>query len=223
MKMTFFFLFFFLTRLLLGGDLETQTFFCQAETALFDFHFSCMSEEEMNTFFCKLDKNLCASNSKGGGFLKPTDFKSQDITSIAGFFSNIKQSAGSWKRVTRLYMAQCRTTHFSVPFQSVLDLLGKRQVTLKRGMARVPFCKLREVVKEQFLSLMQLAAQQASQQLPAALADDRLETLWRKLKVGFSLVGGLTVTFSRKSVSICIKIVLIMIIYMYFFICTYGN
>lgn len=210
-KMNSFFFFFFLTRLLLGGDLETQNFFCQAETALFDFHFSCMSEEEMNMFFCKLDKNLHASDSKGGGFLKPTGFKSQDIASIAGVFGNIKRCAGSWKRVTRLYMAQCSTTHFSVPFQSVLDLLGKRQVTLKRGMARVPFCKLREVVKEQFLSLMQLAAQQASRQLPVASADDRLRTLWRKLKVGFSLVGGLTLTFSMKSVSICIKIVLIMI------------
>ena len=144
-----------------------------------------MSEEEMNKFFCKIDKRLRSTNFQGRTFLRSTSFKNQDITSILGVFNNIKQSVGSWKEVTGLYMRQCSTQHFSLPFQAVLHLLGKRQVRLDRGMAVVSFSKLREVMKEQFLSLMQLAAEQASEQLPVALADNRLKILWRKLKVSF--------------------------------------
>lgn len=143
----------------------------------------------MNKFFHKLDKRLRTGITQGSGFLTPASFKNRDITSIFGVFSNIRLSVGSWKKVTGLYLAQCSTSHFFVPFQSVFHLLGKRQVTLEQGMARVPFSKLREVVREQFLSLMQLATGQASQQLPAALADDRLNILWRKLKVGSCLLG----------------------------------
>ncbi|XP_070187200.1 DNA primase large subunit-like isoform X3 [Littorina saxatilis] len=172
----------FMLRLLLGGDPETHDFFCRAETSLFDFHFSCMSEEEMNKFFNKVNSQLHRKKLKPRQLTTPDSFESQDISCILGVFSNIRQSVGSWKKVIELYMAQCSNSYFSVPFQCILQLVSTRQVTLKGGMANVPFSKLRHVLREQFLSLMRLAAKQANRQHHSALVDDRLRGLWRKLK-----------------------------------------
>ncbi|KAL8618804.1 hypothetical protein ACOMHN_000232 [Nucella lapillus] len=170
----------FILRLLMGGDPETQQFFREAETAWFDFKLSCMTEDEMNKFFGSVDKILkktvaCSQSCQ----VFPG---SANIAGILGVFKSIKQSVGSWKEVVRLYLAQCPSSQFSVPFHRVLNLVKGRQVVLDRGMARVPFSRLREVVTEQFLSLMWGASAQASQQFPAAVADERLRLLWRKMK-----------------------------------------
>ncbi|XP_070187199.1 uncharacterized protein [Littorina saxatilis] len=117
----------FMLRLLLGGDPETHDFFCRAETSLFDFHFSCMSEEEMNKFFNKVNSQLHRKKLKPRQLTTPDSFESQDISCILGVFSNIRQSVGSWKKVIELYMAQCSNSYFSVPFQCILQLQMHRR------------------------------------------------------------------------------------------------
>ena len=140
----------------------------------------------MMKFFLKIDKLLKAQNLQRKILVTTDTYKEKDAACVLRAFSNIKLSVGTWTDVVRLYLKQCSSMYISLPFQSVLHLVRKRQVTLQHGMAKVSVCRLREVVKEQFYSLMQLATQQASKQLPVAMADDRLGILWRKLKVRFA-------------------------------------
>ncbi|KAK7506673.1 hypothetical protein BaRGS_00002148 [Batillaria attramentaria] len=68
----------FILRLLIGGDPQMHTFFSQAEATLFDFHFSCMSEEEMNKFFHKVDRLLLKENIRISTPVLPKDFNVKD-------------------------------------------------------------------------------------------------------------------------------------------------
>lgn len=159
-------------------------FFREAETTLFDLHFSCMSEEEMKKFFHKIDKIQKKQVSGGWSPLTPRDFDPEDANSILTVFHSIKNSSSlSWKDITSLYLCQSRTQFFYLPFQCVLSLLGRREVTLDRGVAKVPLCKLREVISEQVSLLMKSACRQAVSCHTAAISDDRLRMLWRKLRV----------------------------------------
>lgn len=142
--------------------------------------------------------------------LCPEDFHRDDVPSSLALFNNIKCSLDSqrWQDVVSLYMGQSHSRHFTVPFQCVTYLVSKRQVILERGMARVPFCKLREVLKEHFKSLMSLATRQACRHHFTAIQDVRMKQLWLKLKVKIVLESQLYLPFIFYEIRKCYGILL---------------
>ena len=107
----------------------------------------------------------------------------RDVTEVSKIMYSFKQGAGSWKNVTKLYLQQSNELCFSVPFQHVPTLVGKRKVYMKDGLAHVPYSKLREAIRELFSELMSSVAKQAQDKLPLTLKDERIKNLWRMLKV----------------------------------------
>ncbi|PVD38975.1 hypothetical protein C0Q70_01600 [Pomacea canaliculata] len=169
----------FIVRLLVGGDPEMSSFFCRAETALFDYWFSSMSEEELNMFLneaCSIMRKDCKRI-----LACPSDFQG-DRSSILSVFSSIKHSAGSLKSVIKSYLVQSTEMSILLPFQSVTRLLKKRLVILEKGMAKVASCRLPDVMVEQFYALMKISTKQAKQAHISAIKDDRMRILWIKLK-----------------------------------------
>ncbi|XP_041375016.1 uncharacterized protein LOC121387853 [Gigantopelta aegis] len=139
----------FILRLLLAGDPEAQRFILEAETRLFAFRFSCMTETEIYWLFKSVQRithRVIYPESSSFNELNPKHLLSVILS--------IRNNCGSWKSVTRKYIQGCHGEHFLSPFQAATMLVSKREVTLDKGMARVPFSKMNDILTEVFRKLL---------------------------------------------------------------------
>lgn len=95
--------------------------------------------------------------------------------------SLVKGHHSNWKPVVTKYLHGEEEECFMVPFQTVLQFVATRQVTLKRGIAHVPVCKLRETVTRLFKELLHSGMRRFVENFHTE--DRRIKTLLRTIKV----------------------------------------
>ncbi|KAL5005853.1 hypothetical protein ScPMuIL_017011 [Solemya velum] len=169
----------FILRLACSEDKIIAAFFLRAETALFHFRFASMSRLELNRFFVKLDTYLTKFGDCAGfpeqnvliESLKPLQF--------------VKKVSRTWNTATQWYLEGSCTRFFNVPFQTVLHLVAKRTVTLQKGMAAVPFCKLHELLGNIFTMTLNIGLEKADEQRVNVLQDERMQILFKKVLAVF--------------------------------------
>ena len=159
-------------RLASAGSKEMRTFFIAAETLLFDFRFSSMSKDELYKCFRSLDRHI-----------KQLDSYKEDIRQILKIFGKIKTDICSWKRLVHKYLNGEVVDCLCVPFQTVLQLVAKREVVLNKGIACVPVCRLRELVTSLFSQMIASGTQEATITAKASEEDERILQLYRSLRV----------------------------------------
>ncbi|XP_071101155.1 DNA primase large subunit-like [Haliotis cracherodii] len=167
----------FILRLLFVADQETTDFFLQAETQLFQFRFSCLTEKEIYRLLKSTTKHVHTTE-------KPcaATYNEADIHHVVSILQAIKQSAGTWQNAAHQYMTGRNGQYFQVPFQAVTSLVTNRNVVLHRGMAMVHYDNLDEVLTGVFRSVLQLTLKQASEARRAALQDVRMKRCAKMLK-----------------------------------------
>ena len=156
-----------------------SVFFQNAESALFDWRFSCMTEQELCKLFKSLDPYLhirtCCQGNKNSKCLQ------DDIFDILKTFYSIREAGGQWRTVVRKYLNGELSGCFYVPFQDVLRLVQQRDVHLKNGIASVPFCQLRTVVCDLFRRFLHCGIDDATRNLQTD--DERILNLMKTVKV----------------------------------------
>lgn len=102
------------------------------------------------------------------------------VTRFLKVMSQIKGDNCKWRTVVRRYL-NGEDCCFTVPFWTVLHLVATRQVSLTRGIAIVPVCKLRETVTSLFEELLCAGIKMASESFHTD--DRRILSLFKTLKV----------------------------------------
>ncbi|XP_053372664.1 uncharacterized protein LOC123561011 [Mercenaria mercenaria] len=166
----------FILRLACCSNSDMTAFLVKAETLLFDFRFTCMTEEEL----CKLFKST--DYLRKGNRLKNT-ISSDTPLYVRQFFETLSQIKGDnlkWRTVVRQYL-NGKEVCFMVPFWTVLHFVATRQTVLKNGIAHVPVCRLRETVTSLFKELLQNGIKQAADIFHTD--ERRIKILFKTLKV----------------------------------------
>ncbi|XP_046555482.1 DNA primase large subunit-like [Haliotis rubra] len=167
----------FILRLLFVADQETTDFFLQAETQLFQFRFSCLTEKEIYRLLKSTTKHVPTIKQPCA-----TTYHETDICHVLSILQAIKQSAGTWQNAAHQYMAGRSGQYFHLPFQAVTPLVSNRRVALHRGMAKVHYDNLDEVLTGLFRSVLQLALKQVKDARSTALQDVRMKRCAKVLK-----------------------------------------
>ncbi|KAK3611195.1 hypothetical protein CHS0354_009447 [Potamilus streckersoni] len=165
----------FFLRLCFCDDFDTMDFLFRAETLLFDFQVSCMTEIELIKIFQSLDKHLL-------------EFQNHKITlpspgrDIVKAFLCMKSEGNGWKQLVHKYLQGQDDCFMRVPFQTVPKFVSERLVFLQKGWAYFPYSKLRELTTSLFSNLLHLGASVARQRRHVVSKDDRLRSISSKLK-----------------------------------------
>ncbi|XP_050419505.1 uncharacterized protein LOC126832682 [Patella vulgata] len=162
----------YILRLILSREEETSKFLLETEKILFDFRSSCMTQDELYKLLRSLNKFKLSGVCKEHG-----------VESILSSLFLVKKLCNnSWKMVVKKYFECGDDEYFYVPFQTVLPLVAKRQVSLKDGMALVPFLKLLDFLKEILSSLLTAGIKKARCQ---SNTDVRIKILSRQIMKRF--------------------------------------
>ncbi|XP_067648616.1 uncharacterized protein [Haliotis asinina] len=167
----------FILRLLFVADQETTDFFLQAETQLFQFRFSCLTEKEIYRLLKSTTKYVHTIEQPCA-----TTYNETDIHHVLSILQAIKQSAGTWQNAAHQYMAGRSGLYFHLPFQAVTSLVSNRRVVLHRGMAKVHYDNLDEVLTGLFRSVLHLSLKQVKGARSTALQDVRMKRCANVLK-----------------------------------------
>ncbi|KAL3854974.1 hypothetical protein ACJMK2_014208 [Sinanodonta woodiana] len=165
----------FFLRLCFCDDIDARDFLLRAETLLFDFQVSCMTEIELISVFQSLDKHLF-------------EFENHKITlpspgrDIMKAFLCLKSEGNGWKRLVHKYLQGEDDVFMRVPFQTVPKFVSERLVSLHKGWAYFPYSKLRELTTSLFSSLLRLGVSVAHRRRHVVSKDDRLQSISSKLK-----------------------------------------
>ena len=113
------------------------------------------------------------------------EYFSHHMQWILKIFSDIRTGHHSWKRLVHKYHNGDEEDFLHVPFQSVFRLVAKREVLLNDGIARVPVCKLRELVTSLFSQMMMIGVQEAVDAAKTSEEDERFLMLYKHLRVWY--------------------------------------
>ena len=152
-----------------------RDFLVSSETLLFDFRFSCMSKDELFKCLRSLDQHCNRHETY-----------EKSMQTFLKIFADIKAKYHGWKGLIRAYLNGTSSGYLHVPFQTVLQLVAKRQVSLKSGIASVPISKLRELVTSLFMLMMSSGVSGAAEMAKVAEEDERIHILIKQLKVLFA-------------------------------------
>ena len=153
-----------------------RSFLLTAETSLFNFRFSCMTKDELIKCLRSLDKHI----------RNLTLCSNHHIRKSLGILMTLKDEFHGWKRLVHKYLNGDSNDFMEVPFQTVLQLVAKREVLLNRGIASVPVCRLRELVTSLFSQILAAGLQDAGQTKQSSNGDVRMCKLYRTLRVSAS-------------------------------------
>lgn len=164
-------------RLASSQDDAMRNFFIEAESKLFQYRLSCMTESEVATALKPLQRLQ--------RLLRNTHDKVSTPMAEILCILNYLTEGYSWESLTSKYAAGSRDAFLIIPFQYVLGLLSKRAVTLENGYAHVPCGKLSEILIFLFEQLLTCGMNEAKKQLQLAMDDGRIQNLFQKLKVEY--------------------------------------
>ena len=160
-------------RVICSTNSAMTQFFIAVETILFEFRFSCMNSIELCKLFRSLDHHIRSTRDN-------PDIYSESLTAVLVLFEEIRTPWKKWKYVIEEYL-QGGAGYFSLPFNTVLTLVAKRQVVINRGRASVPVSKLRKVVTGFFKQMLEIEVKNCSRKF--ATDDERIVDLIRLIKV----------------------------------------
>lgn len=153
--------------------------FIDAETELFQFRFLCLSHEEITHFLKSIEKKY-AHTEKSISIYHLHPLQSLCL---------LKQKFCSWADLVTRYLKGSQTDMLSVPFIYALDLVARRLVTVTRGIANVPCCKLRQILSNIFRQVLNTGVRVASELMSNDDTDRRIKRLFSTLQVSRSYLA----------------------------------
>ena len=157
---------------------EMSEFFIRAETALFAYRISCMTEREMLHTIKLLQRYHNAIKNTA------VDTLPLASSSLVHMYYTMEYATlkSSWEILVKDYMSGSNKM-LMVPFESVLDLVSKRQVLIHNGFALLPVTKLCDLLVPLFRTMLVHSVKVARRKWRDAGEDSRMKRLMCQLTV----------------------------------------
>ncbi|KAH9524401.1 hypothetical protein Btru_054436 [Bulinus truncatus] len=170
----------YILRLLIGGYSETAAFYYESETAYFKLQLERMDKEELTFFFQYLEKTLIKLKV-------PCCYKSP-LSNLLSLVQVLKEMFSSWAQVAESLCDENCNVSVCLPFHMALCLVAGRMVDLSKGMVTVPLRFMREVLLQQYQTVMKAFIQEARTAREIAIKDQRIKRLAAVFKQAYKSV-----------------------------------
>ncbi|CDO95556.1 unnamed protein product [Kluyveromyces dobzhanskii CBS 2104] len=167
----------FILRLCFCRSKELRDKFVRAESLLFKIRFQMLTTQDQLKFISSLDLPYLEAIDEDEKLSLSTELY-QTVSHLLIFQLNLTEE-------TQRRQFFNREKYYKLPMENVMDLVGSRQIFVKRGWAYVPQFQQLNLISNEFSECLQTELMSTYQMIPKLNEDDRILPILHHLSSGY--------------------------------------